>query len=107
MSIVDFILNILAPEVSIWLIMQDKGWIEGQSMQSSAWDAARKDANQVRCSSTPFGSVRWRADNEECQPILKEVPNGDMNSRKLVMEKPPVFLDSSDHQLSSYEVSAQ
>ena len=67
--------------------MQDKGWNGGQPMQSSAWDAAWKDANQVRCSSTPFGSARWRADNEEGQSILEEVRNGDMNTRKLVMQQ--------------------
>ncbi|CAD6570651.1 MAG: hypothetical protein TREMPRED_005939 [Tremellales sp. Tagirdzhanova-0007] len=47
LSIVDFILNILLPEASIRLIMQDKGWNGGQPMQSSAWDAAWKDANQA------------------------------------------------------------
>ena len=56
-------------------------------MQSPAWDAAWKEADQVRCSSTPFGSVRWRADNEECQSILEEVQNGDMDTRKLIMQR--------------------
>ena len=86
LSIVDFILNILLPEASIRLIVQDKGWNGGEPMQSSAWDAPWRDADQVRCSSAPFGNVRRRADNKECQSILEEVHNRDMNTRKLVME---------------------
>ena len=56
LSIVDFIFNILAPEAAIRLMMQDKGWTGAQPMQSPAWEAAWKDADQVRRSSIPLAA---------------------------------------------------
>ena len=77
LSTVDFILNILVPEASIRLIMQDKGWRGEQPPHSPAWESAWKDASQVRYSSVSFGIMRWRSNDEECRSILEEVRQGE------------------------------
>ena len=80
----EFVYNVLVPEASIRLIMQDKGWQGEQQAYCPSWEAAWEDASQVRTSSVLFGSSRWRTDDPECLAILEQIREEDEKMRDLI-----------------------
>lgn len=79
LSVSDFVVTVLVPEVSVLLIMEDNGWDGGENpsaCRGAEWDAQRQAAMGVRADSAQYGLWRFREDTKDGAATLRRLEQG-------------------------------